>query len=186
MIVGKAIFIGAVIGIFFNSLIQFLIDVLSLSDTIFKGYSKGIGKCALLGGIIGPFAVFIDPAGWEGLALTIAVVGLGSLMWEKINSSYLGDNFNINQALISIVISVFSFGLIKLAGHNTLAITEQEVVVVTQQVSGLIVLGQTIGNWVSSQLSKTLFGRKINAYTQKILNKLSQVVVKVRHLFGSK
>ncbi len=186
LIIGKAIFIGALIGIVMNLIIHFLLDIFIRGDIYIKGYLKGNGKCALLGGIVGPFAVFIDLAGWDGLALTIVIVGIGSAIWEKINASYLSGIFNVNRVVTNAFFSIFSFGTIKLVGDNAIALTEQEVVAVIQHVSGLVVIWQRLGDGVVLMLSGTLFGRKVNTYTQTILNKFFQAIVKVRDLLIGK
>ena len=185
LIIGKAVLIGASIGFMWYLIIQYLVDVLSFSEIMFKDFYKSIGKCVFLGGIVGPFAIVIHSTGWYGLALTVAVVGLSSAMWERINAYYSGATFNANQAIIDAVISIFSFVAIKLLDDNSIPLTERDPVTVIQKVSSLIVWGQIVGNRIAV-LSGSTLGKTINKYTQKILNKLSQVFVKVRDSFGSK
>ncbi len=160
-------------GFMWYLIMQYLVDILTFSETMFKDFYKSIGKCVLLGGIVGPFAIVIHSAGWSGLALTVAIVGLSSALWERINAYYLGATFNANQAIIDAVISIFSFVAIKLLDNNSTPLTERNPVAVIQGVSTLIVYGQIVGNKVALILSGTWFGRAINTYTQKTLKKLS-------------
>ena len=107
-------------------------------------------------------------------------------IWEKINASYLSGIFNVKQVVTNAFFSILSFGTIKLVGDNAIALTEQEVVAVIQHVSGLVVIWQRLGDGVVFMLSGTLFARTINTYTQTILNKFFQTVVKVRDLLIGK